>query len=141
MRAYQQSCSHLCSTALCASLLVWNAVAHATGFEQNCASQSSSATVSIAASYPSLPWGRLLSFSLHLASLPGCKVHYKNRVTDIVREANGRWRVEVHNLDSGDKRSVKTKFVFIGAGGGALPLLQKSGLLTDLLQEVFGSFL
>ena len=48
MRAYEQSCSHLCSTALCASLLVWNAVAHATGFEQNCASQSSSAIVSIA---------------------------------------------------------------------------------------------
>src|SRR6201991_1943949 len=64
----------------------------------------------------------------HLASLPGCKVHYRNRVTDIVREDNGRWRVEVQDLDSGEKRSVKTKFVFIGAGGGSLPLLQKSGI-------------
>ena len=29
---------------------------------------------------------------------------------------------------SGEQRSVTTKFVFIGAGGGALPLLQKSGI-------------
>src|SRR4030081_783780 len=64
----------------------------------------------------------------HLVGLPGCKVHYKNRVTSIVREENGRWLVEVHDLGSGEKRSVKTKFVFIGAGGGALPLLQKSGI-------------
>jgi malate dehydrogenase (quinone) len=64
----------------------------------------------------------------HLVGQPGCKVSYKNRVTGLVREANGRWRVDVHDLDSGDKRSVKTKFVFIGAGGGALPLLQKSGI-------------
>ncbi len=64
----------------------------------------------------------------HLVSQPGCKVHYQHRVTNLVREDNGRWRVEVHDLDSGEKRSVTTKFVFIGAGGGALPLLQKSGI-------------
>src|SRR5258708_18494514 len=64
----------------------------------------------------------------HLGGQPGCQVHYGNRVTNLVREDNGRWRVEVHDLDSGEKRSVKTKFVFIGAGGGALPLLQKSGI-------------
>ena len=61
-------------------------------------------------------------------SLPGCQVHYKNRVTNIVREQDGRWRVEIQDLESGEKQSVKTKFVFIGAGGGALPLLQKSGI-------------
>jgi malate dehydrogenase (quinone) len=64
----------------------------------------------------------------HLVGLPGCKVHYKHHVTDIVREKNERWRVEVRDLHSGENRSVKTKFVFIGAGGGALPLLQKSGV-------------
>jgi len=64
----------------------------------------------------------------HLVSQPGCKVHYKNRVTDLVREKGGRWLVEVHDLETGEKRSVKTKSVFIGAGGGALPLLQKSGI-------------
>ena len=64
----------------------------------------------------------------HLVGLPGCKVHYMNRVTHIVREETGRWRIEVQDLASGKKRSVKTKFVFIGAGGGALPLLEKSGI-------------
>jgi malate dehydrogenase (quinone) len=64
----------------------------------------------------------------HLIGQPGCQVHYRNRVTDLVREEHGRWRVEVQDLESGKKRSVKTKFVFIGAGGGALPLLQKSGI-------------
>jgi malate dehydrogenase (quinone) len=63
----------------------------------------------------------------HLVGFSGCKVHYKNRVTNLVRE-DARWRVDVHDLESGEKRSVKAKFVFIGAGGGALPLLQKSGI-------------
>jgi malate dehydrogenase (quinone) len=64
----------------------------------------------------------------HLVSQPGCKVHYRSRVTNLDREKDGRWRVEVHDLDSGEKQSVTTKFVFIGAGGGALPLLQKSDI-------------
>jgi malate dehydrogenase (quinone) len=64
----------------------------------------------------------------HLVGLPGCEVYYKSRVTGIVREQEGRWRVEILDIDSGEKRSVRTKFVFIGAGGGALPLLQKSGI-------------
>src|ERR1700761_5370037 len=64
----------------------------------------------------------------HLTALPGFAVHYLSHVTDISREKNGRWRVEVRNVKSGERRSVTTKFVFIGAGGGALPLLQKSGI-------------
>jgi malate dehydrogenase (quinone) len=51
-----------------------------------------------------------------------------SRVTDISREEDGRWRVEVLDIKSGDRRSMTTKFVFIGAGGGSLPLLQKSGI-------------
>jgi malate dehydrogenase (quinone) len=64
----------------------------------------------------------------HLFSQPGCGLHYTTRVTGIVRAENKRWRVEVQDLDSGEIRSVLAKFVFIGAGGGALPLLQKSGI-------------
>jgi malate dehydrogenase (quinone) len=64
----------------------------------------------------------------HLTTLSGFVVHYRSRVTDISREKDGRWRVEVRDVKSGDRRSVTTKFVFIGAGGGALPLLQKSGI-------------
>jgi malate dehydrogenase (quinone) len=64
----------------------------------------------------------------HLSALPGFVVHYQNRVTNISREKDGRWRVDVGDVKSGERRSVTTKFVFIGAGGGALPLLQKSGI-------------
>jgi malate dehydrogenase (quinone) len=64
----------------------------------------------------------------HLVAQPGCSVHYKTRVTNLVRDENKRWRVEVQDLDSGETRSVTAKFVFIGAGGGALPLLQKSDI-------------
>ena len=64
----------------------------------------------------------------HLSALPGFDVHYLSRVTDLAREKDGRWRVEVEDAKSGYRRSATTKFVFIGAGGGALPLLQKSGI-------------
>src|SRR5258705_5264142 len=62
----------------------------------------------------------------HLVGRSGCEVHYKNRVTNLSREDHRRRRVEVHDLESGEKRSGKTKFIFIGRGGGALTLLQKS---------------
>jgi malate dehydrogenase (quinone) len=64
----------------------------------------------------------------HLKNRAGFAVDYLSRVTDISRESDGRWRVEVVDTKTGDKRSVTTKFVFIGAGGGALPLLQKSDI-------------
>jgi malate dehydrogenase (quinone) len=64
----------------------------------------------------------------YLSASPNFSVRYQQRVTGLSREDDGRWRVEVENTRSGDKRSVTTKFVFIGAGGGALPLLQKSGI-------------
>jgi malate dehydrogenase (quinone) len=63
----------------------------------------------------------------HLASQPSCSVHYKTRVTGLARDGK-RWRVELQDLDSGKTDAVSAKFLFIGAGGGALPLLQKSGI-------------
>jgi malate dehydrogenase (quinone) len=64
----------------------------------------------------------------HLSALPGFVVNYSRRVTDLIRDQDGRWRVEVEDAKSGERGVVTTKFVFIGAGGGALPLLQKSGI-------------
>jgi malate dehydrogenase (quinone) len=49
-------------------------------------------------------------------------------VRDLTRETDGRWRVEVQDTVTGERRSVRTRFVFVGAGGGALPLLQRSGI-------------
>lgn len=64
----------------------------------------------------------------HLVSQPNCSVRYKSRVVHLAREQGGRWRVDVRDTESGETRSVSAKFVFIGAGGGALPVLQKSGI-------------
>jgi malate dehydrogenase (quinone) len=54
-------------------------------------------------------------------------VHYHHRVQDLQREGNG-WKAVIRNERSGDDHQVFAKFVFIGAGGGSLPLLQKSGI-------------
>ena len=47
---------------------------------------------------------------------------------DIKRTSDGSWELKVRNLDSGAVERHIAKFVFIGAGGGSLHLLQKSGI-------------
>ena len=64
----------------------------------------------------------------YLRGLKGVAVHYSHHVTGIEREPGGRWRLHVQDTASGDRRSTNARFVFLGAGGGALPLLQKSGI-------------
>jgi malate dehydrogenase (quinone) len=62
----------------------------------------------------------------YLQGLDGFQAHYSHHVTNIARAPDGRWRLDVKDAASGDSRSTSAKFVFLGAGGGALPLLQKS---------------
>lgn len=68
------------------------------------------------------------SLLAHLQALPGVGVRYGHRVTDLTRGADNRWSVTVKDERSGALRTVSAKTVFLGAGGGALPLLQKSGI-------------
>jgi malate dehydrogenase (quinone) len=63
-----------------------------------------------------------------LQAQSGFSVHYKHHVTDLKSLGDGRWRVVVKDLRSGEAGTVSARFVFIGAGGGALELLQKSGI-------------
>ncbi|QOL15321.1 malate dehydrogenase (quinone) [Dickeya dianthicola] len=52
-----------------------------------------------------------------------------NEVRDIKRNPDKTWSVVVADLKNGGKESaIKARFVFIGAGGAALQLLQKSGI-------------
>jgi len=62
----------------------------------------------------------------HLSAQPGVSVRYKHHVVDLDREANGAWRVGVEDADTRERHAVTSKFVFIGAGGDAIELLQKS---------------
>jgi malate dehydrogenase (quinone) len=56
------------------------------------------------------------------------EINYKHSVKDIKRTSDGSWEVKVHNIDSGIIEHHTAKFVFIGGGGGSLPLLQKTGI-------------
>jgi malate dehydrogenase (quinone) len=64
----------------------------------------------------------------HLATKKNINISVNQEVKDIDREDDGRWEVEVKDLKTGDKREIKAKFVFIGAGGHSLLLLEKSGI-------------
>jgi len=51
-----------------------------------------------------------------------------SEVQDITRNDDGSWHVAYKNLKDGSAHGTDAKFVFIGAGGGALKLLQKTGI-------------
>src|SRR5262249_57878104 len=62
-----------------------------------------------------------------LKSKDGFSVHYHSRVQDLRRDGN-QWSVQIRDEKTGQQQHVQSKFVFIGAGGGTLSLLQKSGI-------------
>ncbi|MEO4055324.1 malate:quinone oxidoreductase [Solibacillus sp. CAU 1738] len=55
-------------------------------------------------------------------------VNYKHSVESIKRMKDGTWEIKVHDLEGCKMEYHKAKFVFLGAGGGSLELLQKSGI-------------
>jgi malate dehydrogenase (quinone) len=57
----------------------------------------------------------------------GFSIHFFHRVQDLRRDGD-LWSVRIRDEKSGEHWDVQAKFVFIGAGGGSLPLLQKSGI-------------
>ncbi|NWL21983.1 malate dehydrogenase (quinone) [Pseudomonas umsongensis] len=67
-------------------------------------------------------------FVAHLQTTPKFDLKLSSEVQDISKNADGSWRVSYKNLKDGSKSETDAKFVFIGAGGGALHLLQKSGI-------------
>lgn len=58
----------------------------------------------------------------------GAKLRTETQVTALRRLRNGRWRVHVRDVVGNTPHTVDAKFVFVGAGGGALALLQNSGI-------------
>lgn len=57
----------------------------------------------------------------------GFAIELEREVRDIQRADDG-WLVEIKNLATGEERTVHAKFVFIGAGGYSLKLLEKTGI-------------
>ena len=66
-------------------------------------------------------------FVAHLAR-SGADIRYGHQVKNVTRDTDGTWRVKVKDTRTGDKLVISAKFVFVGAGGGAIQLLQKSGI-------------
>lgn len=56
-----------------------------------------------------------------------CGIASGHRVIGLTKK-EGRWEVRTRNLATNEVRTNHAKFVFVGAGGGSLGLLQKSGI-------------
>lgn len=68
------------------------------------------------------------SLFINLVKKPHINVNLAHEVRDVERQGDGRWAVTVKNLTTDKKRTLAAKFVFIGAGGATLLLLEKSGI-------------
>ena len=58
---------------------------------------------------------------------PGFALRLNHEVVELRRDGDG-WAVGVRDLESGEERTVRARFVFIGAGGYSLSLLEQSGI-------------
>jgi len=64
----------------------------------------------------------------HLNSLPGVELLLSHEVRDLEKQDDGTWLVKYRDLVFDTDYERFTGMVFIGAGGGALPLLHKSDI-------------
>ncbi|MEB3984014.1 malate dehydrogenase (quinone) [Mycobacterium sp. 663a-19] len=58
----------------------------------------------------------------------GATALFGHEVANLTRRSDGGWTLLIRNRRTGEKRRLNAKFVFAGAGGDALPLLQRSGI-------------
>ena len=63
-----------------------------------------------------------------LQKQPGFTLELSTQVTEFTRQDDNSWLVTVENRTSGEKHTIHAKYVFIGAGGASLKLLQKTGI-------------
>lgn len=80
------------------------------------------------ASGTDVDFGALTRALIANAEKQGAEVRLSTRVEDLRQQANGIWQLKINDRAENKKQVVRGRFVFVGAGGGALPLLQKSGI-------------
>jgi len=56
------------------------------------------------------------------------KLNLNTEVSALKKTDNRRWQVKLTNINDGATSVIDAGFIFLGAGGGALELLQKSGI-------------
>jgi malate dehydrogenase (quinone) len=64
----------------------------------------------------------------HLRASPPFEARFSTAVRGLRRRREGGWRLETRDQASGETRLIDSGTVFLGAGGGALTLLQKAGI-------------
>jgi malate dehydrogenase (quinone) len=64
----------------------------------------------------------------YLQQQQGAEVYLQHEVKDIDRNDDGSWEVEIKDLKTDEKKYTDAAFVFVGAGGGALKLLNKADI-------------
>ncbi len=62
----------------------------------------------------------------HIEGKESVEINYSTNVENLQQDSHGDWYLDLKS--SSKNRIVKSSFVFLGAGGGALSLLQKSGI-------------
>ena len=74
-------------------------------------------------------WGEVTrQYVAALAAQPGVTLTTGHEVRKLERNADKSWHVTAERTNGGGRRVIDARFVFAGAGGGALPILQESGI-------------
>ena len=84
-----------------------------------------------AASGTDVDFGALTRSLVDHLTAQGHRLHLQHEVTNLRQRRDSTWDLRVRDRSwnaSPSRRTVNARFVFVGAGGGALPLLQKSGI-------------
>lgn len=63
-----------------------------------------------------------------LQAKPNFQLLLNTEVSALRKNSDGRWHVDLNSSRDNTQASINAGFVFLGAGGGALSLLQKSGI-------------
>jgi malate dehydrogenase (quinone) len=63
-----------------------------------------------------------------MAVHPTFELRLGHTITGMKQHPDGRWHVRIKDNHLKHSKTIDAGFVFLGAGGGALPLLQKSGI-------------
>jgi len=64
----------------------------------------------------------------YLRNCDGVEVHLAHEIQDLTHTKEGKWKIDIENLQTDQEITVESDFVFIGAGGGSLILLEKSDI-------------
>ncbi len=64
----------------------------------------------------------------YLQTLDGVEVHLGQEIKDLKKQTNDTWKIKIEDLETEKEYEVTADFVFIGAGGGSLKLLEKSDI-------------